>query len=165
MQIKTHADYAATPDKVFAVVSDPAFVRDKVERVSVGEHRAEVRTEGDSTTILTTRSLPTTDLPDVAKKFVGDVLTLVEEQVWGPAAADGAREASIRLRVEGAPVTLRGTIRLSPTATGSTQDILADLVAKIPLMGGVIEKAAAPAIKAGIDAEVELVKEWLASRA
>lgn len=162
MEIRTHADYAATPEEVFAVVSDPAFVQDKVERVSVKQHLAEVRQVGDTTVISTTRTLPTSDLPDVAKKFVGEVLTLVEEQTWSPSAADGSREARIQLRVDGAPVSLKGTIRLSPKGSGSTQDVVAELTAKVPLMGSVIEKAAAPGIKAGIDAEVDLVKEWLA---
>lgn len=162
MQITTHADYAATPDAVFAVITDPAFVAEKAKSMSVGGHAADVSAAGDRTKVTSTRTLPTTDLPDIARKVVGDVLTLTEEQVWGPAAPDGSRTADLKLNVVGAPVTLRGTIRLAPSATGARQDVKADLSAKVPLIGGSIEKAAAPAIVAGINYEVELVQEWLA---
>jgi hypothetical protein len=43
--------------------------------------------------------------------------------------------------------------------------LVADLSAKVPLIGGTIEKASAPAIVAGIGFEVDMVKEWLAKRA
>ncbi|HQK32947.1 MAG TPA: DUF2505 domain-containing protein [Phycicoccus sp.] len=165
MEIKTHADYDASPDEVFAVISDPHFVAAKAEQMSVADHAGTVETRGDITLIASKRTLPTDDLPDIAKKFVGDVLTLLEEQEWGPPGADGSRQANLRLKIEGAPVSLRGTIALAPKGAGSTQDLVADLSAKVPLMGGTIEKASAPAIVAGIGFEVDMVKEWLAKRA
>ena len=59
------------------------------------------------------------------------------------------------------PVALTGTIDLTPSAKGATQEVRADLKAKVPLIGGTIEKAAAPAILAGIDAVAEMAKERL----
>lgn len=166
MQIRTHADYPATPAEVFAVIADPAFVAHKAEHMSVAAHSAQVLQDGDRTVIRTTRTLPTDEMPDIARKVVGKVLTLSEEQNWGPAAPDGSREGSLHLRVEGAPVSLRGTMRLAPNGgaaqSATIQDIVADLTAKVPLMGSAIEKAAAPAISAGINVEADLVREWLA---
>jgi hypothetical protein len=162
MELTTHADYDATPDEVFAVISDPDFVAAKTKEMSVADHSGAVTTRGDTTVITTKRTLPTDDLPDIARKFVGEVLILLEEQEWGPAGADGSRRADVRLKVEGAPVSLKGTIHLAPKGKGATQDLRADLTAKVPLMGGTIEKAAAPAIVAGIGYEVDLVKQRLA---
>ncbi|HPB73353.1 MAG TPA: DUF2505 domain-containing protein [Phycicoccus sp.] len=161
MQIRTQADYDATPDEVFAILSDPAFVHDTVIRMSVADHSSEVVERGATTIITTVRSLPTDDFPEVAKRFVGEVLILREEQQWGPRAADGGRVAELKLRIDGAPVSVRGTLRLSPTRTGTAQDFQAQVTARVPLVGGSIERAAAPAVIAGIEAEVGLIKEWL----
>jgi len=127
----------------------------------VGGQSHQVTTRGDHTVVTTRRTLPTDDLPDVAKKFAGPVLILDEVQDWGPAGPDGARHGTVTLRIDGVPVALTGTLDLTPSAKGATQEVRADLKAKVPLIGGTIEKAAAPAILAGIDAVAEMAKERL----
>lgn len=161
MDIRTRADYDHGPNEVFAVLTDPDFVAATVNQMSVGGQSHQVTTRGDHTVVTTRRTLPTDDLPDVAKKFAGPVLILDEVQDWGPAGPDGARHGTVTLRIDGVPVALTGTIALTPSAKGATQEVRADLKAKVPLIGGTIEKAAAPAIIAGIDAVAEMAKERL----
>nr|WP_257911011.1 DUF2505 domain-containing protein [Janibacter limosus] len=72
----------------------------------------------------------------------------------GPARSDGSRHADLALTVTGVPLKLVGTIALSPTASGSTLVIDADLSCSIPLFGKKIEEAARPAIDDSIDHEV-----------
>ena len=158
MEITDRTIYSAGPDEVFAILSDPEFVDAKVATMSIDGYQADVGTDGERVLISTSRTLPTDALPDYAKSYVGQYLTLVEEQSWGPPAADGSREATIRLRVDGTPVSLRGRIQLSANGSESIQQVRATLVAKIPLFGSMIEKAAAPAVLAGIAHEAKLVE-------
>ena len=66
------------------------------------------------------------------------------------------------MAVAGVPVALGGTLALAPGGPGSIEHLDADLKAKIPLIGGKIEKAAAKPIRESIDIEAATAKEWLA---
>ena len=118
MDIRTRADYDHGPNEVFAVLTDPDFVAATVNQMSVGGQSHQVTTRGDHTVVTTRRTLPTDDLPDVAKKFAGPVLILDEVQDWGPAGPDGARHGTVTLRIDGVPVALTGTLDLTPSAKG-----------------------------------------------
>ena len=71
MDIRTRANYDHGPNEVFAVLTDPDFVAATVNQMSVGGQSHQVTTRGDHTVVTTRRTLPTDDLPDVAKKFAG----------------------------------------------------------------------------------------------
>ena len=96
---RARADYDHGPNEVFAVLTDPDFVAATVNQMSVGGQSHQVTTRGDHTVVTTRRTLPTDDLPDVAKKFAGPVLILDEVQDWGPAGPDGARHGTVTLRI------------------------------------------------------------------
>ena len=110
----------------------------------------------------TERHLPSETLPDVAKSFVGEHLTIIEVHTWAMPAPDGSRESLVDLHVKGAPLTLKGTLRLEPSKGGTVQVLDAELKAHVPFIGGKIEKAAAEPIQTAIDIETALLREWLA---
>jgi hypothetical protein len=162
MKIAKTMEYAATPDEVFAVLSDQAFQEAKCAATAAIKYTARILTAGDSTTITTERILPANDLPDFARSMVGETLKVVETQTWGPAAADGSRQGTVDMTVAGAPVSLNGTLSLGPGGPGSVEQLDSELKAKLPLIGGKIEKAAARPIEQAIDIEVETATKWLA---
>lgn len=162
MKIATTAEYAATPDEVFAVLSDPAFQEAKCAATAAVKHSASVETSGDQTVITTERVLPSDGLPDFAKNMVGETFKVAERQEWGARAADGTRTGTVTMQVVGVPLSLLGSLALRPSAGGSVETIDAELKAKIPLLGGKIEKAAAPPIQEAVDIEISTCREWLA---
>lgn len=163
MRITESADLAGTPDEVFALRATEAFQDEKCLRTSPREHTVAVDEQGGRTILRTTRAMPTHNLPDAARSMVGDELIVDEVQDWGPPAADGSRRAQVTIKVHGAPISLAGTLEVYPTADGSHQALEADLKAKVPFIGGKIEKAAAPAISHGFDLEAEIINDWLAA--
>ena len=162
MRIAKTIEYSASPDAVFAVLSDATFQEAKCAATAAIKHQASVKTVGDRTVITTQRTLPSDGLPDFAKSMVGDTLTVLETQEWGPASADGSREGTVEMAVSGAPLALRGTLSLRPGGAGTIETLDSELKAKVPLIGGKIEKAAAPPIEAAISVEQETALEWLA---
>ena len=60
-----------------------------------------------------------------------------------------------------APISMNGTMKLAPSAVGTRIDIDGDLKATIPLIGGKIEKAAAPSIIKAMDKEQQTGTAWL----
>ena len=163
MRVNTREELAATPEEVYAVVTDPAFQQAKCEATTVGgPFSAEVSGGQAGARVHTERELPTSDLPDVVRSFVGEHLTIVEVFDWAAPGADGSREAALDLHVKGAPVTLKGTLRLQPTATGTLETLDAELKANVPFIGGKIEKSASGPITTAITIETELLRKWLA---
>jgi Protein of unknown function (DUF2505) len=161
MKIAKSIEYAATPEEVFAVLSDAKFQEAKCAATAAIRHSASVKTVGDRTVVTTERILPSTGLPDFAKSMVGDTLKVTETQSWGPASDDGSRQGTVEMAVAGAPIALNGTLSLAPRGAGTVETVDAELKAKVPLVGGKIEKAAAPPIEEAIDIEARTAHEWL----
>ena len=68
----------------------------------------------------------------------------------------------VDIHIKGAPLTVKGTIRLEPNGARTVEVIDAELKANVPLIGGKLERAAADPINAAIAIEIELLREWLA---
>ena len=151
----------AGPDEVYATLTDPAFQEAKCAATEAESHEVEVTPTAVGHRVRTSRVLPSTDLPDVARSFVGDRLTVVETYDWGAPGADGSREAVLDLHVKGAPLTLKGTLRLVPEGGSTVQTLDAELKANVPFVGGKIEQAAARPIESAVETEVRLLHERL----
>ena len=162
MKIAKTVQYSASPEEVFAVLADQAFQDAKCAATAALRHTAAVSTQGDRTVITTERVLPTDGMPDFAKSMVGETLKVTETQDWGPAGDDGSRQGTVSMAVAGVPVSLKGSLSLAPGGPGSVETIDADLKASVPLIGGKIEKAAAPPVEDAIAIEQRLAEEWLA---
>lgn len=165
MRITETITYDATPDEVYEMKTDPAFQERKCVEAGAVRHDVEVTSVGQGARVVTRRDLPTDDLPDFVKSIVGAHLTVTETYEWLGAAADGSRDGRVTVEAAGAPVALRGTVAIRPVATGTSLTIDGDLRASIPLLGGKIEKAAAPAFIRAIQREEESGRLWLAERA
>lgn len=159
MKFTHRAEYPASPDVVFAALCDQEFQDAKGEATTTGTWSSDVSTSGDRTTIRSERVLPTTDLPDIAKSFVGEQLTIIEVQTWGPAGPDGSRTGDVNLHVKGAPLTLKGALRLSPKGSGTVHEVDGELKAGVPLIGGKIEQAAHAPISQAAKAETDLLRQ------
>lgn len=163
MKIQDEIRYEASPDAVAAMLADPAFVADKCARTGAIEHTVDV--DGDASgrfTVTTVRTMPTEDFPDVAKKFVGDTIVIQEVESWEAAEADGSRRGTTALRIKGAPVVLNGVLGLRADGTGTVETVDGELKASVPLIGGKLERAAEPAVRAAKRKEHEAGREYLA---
>lgn len=163
MKLQEEIRYDAPPADVAAMLADPAFVEDKCRRTGAIEQTVEVDGDaGGAFTVTTVRTMPTDDFPDVARKFVGETVVIKQVDSWHAAGADGSRTGDVRLKIAGAPVELLGTMTLTPAGGGTVQELLGDLKASVPLLGGKLEKAAAPAVVMALRKEGEVGREYLA---
>jgi carbon monoxide dehydrogenase subunit G len=162
MRIQTSFDYAATPEDVFAMLADPEFQAAKVEATHPLPHTESVTPKGEQTEIVTSRVISTDGFPDFAKSMIGPKVRVSETIVWSRGSADGSRTGTIHIAMGDAPVSMSGTLRLAPGGTGTRIDVDGDLKAKIPLVGGKVEKAAEGPILGAIDKEQEVGTAWLA---
>lgn len=163
MKIQDEIRYDASPDVVGTMLADPAFVADKCARTGAIDHVVDV--DGDASgpfTVTTARTMPTDDFPDVAKKFVGDTIVIEQVDTWEAAGADGSRRGTIALRIKGLPLALDGSLGLRADGAGSVETVDGDLKASVPLIGGKLERAAEPAVRAAMRREHEAGRDYLA---
>jgi hypothetical protein len=163
VRLKAEIRYDADPEAVFAMLTDVAFQERKLEATKALSYEVEVEADdAGGARITTRRTMPTDRIPDVVRSAVGPTLEIVQVEDWGPGDADGAREGTLRVEVTQAPVRLTGTLRLGPQNGGTLEIVDGDLKARIPLIGGKMERAAEPAVMAAIEAEERTGQAWLA---
>ena len=137
MRFDSTADYDAPADAVFAIMSQTAFQDEKVAVTCDLGGPTQVTQRGDRTVIRTERAYSSSVLP-------------------------GNRTGHLEMHISGQPLTLVADLALRNTATGSHTSVSGELKARIPLIGGKIESAAAPLIKDGVQAEATQIRRWLA---
>lgn len=164
MRITETITYPAAVEVVYAMKTDPAFQERKCADSGALAHDVAVRQNGAGALVVTRRDLSTDGLPDFVKSIVGGRLSITETYQWDGPRADGSREGTLTVEAAGAPVAMRGTVHLEPVLEGTNLNIDGDLKAHIPLIGGRIEKAAAPAFIKALRSEHESGRRWLAER-
>ncbi|MGI8881142.1 MAG: DUF2505 domain-containing protein [Jatrophihabitans sp.] len=162
MKIEAQLHYSADCERVAEVTRDEAFQNRKCEATGALTHTVSITSNGDRTLIRTTRQMPTDDLPDFVRGLVRDGIHVTEVDDWGPPTADGSRDGTVEVTFAGAPIVMKGSLRLRPDGTGAVASLSADLKASIPLIGSRIEKACSQAVLAAISVEEHTAGEWLA---
>jgi uncharacterized protein YndB with AHSA1/START domain len=167
--------YAADPLTVFGMLTDEAFQKRKLAQTGALTFDVSVSSRPDGGAVVTsTRAVPTDQVPEAFRALVGDRLTIEQTETWGPPGAGGVRTGTLEVSVPGTPVTMSASLSLSedgvgPVARGSSPTAAAgcvervdgELKARVPLIGGRIEKATEPAVRAAIEAEERIGQAWL----
>jgi len=160
MELKLSASYDATPEEVFAIVTDATFREQACEKTKALSYNVEVTKSGSDTVVKVRREMPSDGVPDFAKKFVGETLTLVQTETWHAAKADGSRNADVSGEIVNTPVTLKGTASITGSGGQAVQAIDLDVKVAVPLIGKKMEPFVVDAIRSGLQKEHELGREW-----
>ncbi len=162
MRVTYELRYDATPEQVATMIADERFQDLKCERTGALEWEVTVETYDDgSTTVTSSRVMPTDHVPDFIQRFVGATLTLRQVEDWEPVDQDGGR-GTVTVEISGAPIVFTADLTLGVQDGTCVQTVRGDLKASVPLVGSKIEKAAEPAIRAAIKAEQRTGEAWLA---
>ncbi|KQX65643.1 DUF2505 domain-containing protein [Angustibacter sp. Root456] len=161
MKFRADIRYAADPDRVFEMLLDPAFHEKVCLATGALDHSVDVEPADGGATITTTRKLPADGLPDFVRTFVGETLDVMRVDHWGSPGSDGTRRGTIVVEIQGTPVRLTGTVTMHAGGPGTLEEVEGDLKAAVPLLGGKIERAAEPAVRAAVSKEQEVGNEWL----
>ena len=163
MDLREQITYDAPPDEVFAMLCDESFRAEACAAVHALSHTVAVDRVGDEATVRTTRVMPA-QVPDFAKKMVGETIEVTQVERWGAPDAAGARTAQLRIAITGQPAGMEGSVRLEPAAGGTREILAGDVRVRIPFVGRQIEPEIAKAIRAAVVKEAEVGRHWLAER-
>ncbi len=112
-------------------------------------------------TLTAVRTMPTTRLPDMARKFVGETLRVTQTERWAAPAADGSREARVEMAVAGAPLSVSAVQRLVADGGKTRVDLEGSVSSSIPFLGGKIAGAAEPLIGKALNIQAAEAQRWL----
>ncbi|WP_458779137.1 DUF2505 domain-containing protein [Arthrobacter sp. D3-16] len=109
------------------------------------------------------RTLPTTRLPEIARKFVGEHLKVTQVENWDAPAADGSRQSNISLKIAGAPVDVTAVQRLVAADGGTRVELEGAVKSSVPFLGGKIADAAEPMVAKALNLQAKQAQAWLES--
>ncbi|WP_026534895.1 DUF2505 domain-containing protein [Arthrobacter sp. H14] len=162
MALSASTNLPANPQRVTEVFTNEDFVRHISEKV--GGTLESLKIDGAITgpfKLTAVRTLPANRLPDFAKKFIGQKLTVTQTEQWEAPAADGSRRANVKLKVSGAPVDASAIQRLVPTAEGTRVELEGDVKSSIPFLGSKIAAAAEPMVGKALNIQAKEARTWL----
>jgi hypothetical protein len=144
--------YDATAEAVAAMLDDPSFREQVLERQKVA--RGSVDIDGDHVTIEQVR--PAADIPSFARAFVGDEIVIVQKESWtSPTSAD------LEIQIPGKPGEAVGTLTLTESGATTTEVVELAVSVRIPLVGGKVEGLIRDMVGAALDVEHRVGVEWL----
>jgi hypothetical protein len=151
-------------DSVAAVLVNEDFQRHTSELV--GGTLESFAVTGDVAGAFSTtsvRTLPTTRLPEIARKFVGESLTVTQVENWEAPSADGSRQSNISLKIAGAPVDVSAVERLVAEGGSSRIDLEGNVTSSVPFLGSKIAAAAEPMVAKALNLQSKQAQAWLES--
>lgn len=144
--------YDAPPERVLAMLHDPAFRAEVCEATGVLRH--DVRVEGHHVVLEQWQSPQ--GIPSFATKFVGDEIHIVQDERWTPEG-----RGDITVTIPGKPGDMTGTAVLTPTGSGTVEQIDMTIKVGIPLVGGKIEGLIADLLLRALKVENRVGRAYL----
>lgn len=152
--------YDADAVSVHRMLIDQAF------RQSVSEHQGALRTHvtcehdpGGQAHVGVEQVLPATGLPDIARKFIGDEITVRREDQW-----EAAHLARVDITIPDKPGSLAARLELTEQGGATTVHLAGELTVAIPFIGAKLEALVADVFTHALDVESETGRAWLARR-
>ena len=153
--------FAKDVERLFALVTDPDFLRRRAEAAGEKEVVVEVDRAGPQLKIQITR-LVEQNLPSFMKKLFSGRNRLIDRQTWRQEGQTRISDWTVQLG-DGKRIQLRGSLTLAPAAAGGcdyTESFSAS--ASIPLVAGRIEKYVLGETEAAIRKQIEFIGAALA---
>lgn len=166
MALSATTTLLAAAQSVTDVFTNEGFIKHVSETVG-GELKSftiSAPTTGAFTT-KTVRTLPTTRMPDMVKKFVGATLTVTQDESWSAPSPDGSRTNTIKLAVAGAPVDVTAEQKLVADGAATVVELSGQVTSGVPFLGAKIASAAEPVIGRALNLQATLAQEWLNTHA
>jgi hypothetical protein len=157
MKYEIKARYAAPSKVLMKMFSDKAFYSRKMEALGIPKHDVlECSKKGGEFRIKIEFKLPI-QAPAMIRKFVSADTTVLQEEQWNAASKTG----SVNVVTHGVPVEMKCLATCVDDASGCTLTHSWNIVAKIPIVGGALEKFICADVQSRADKEQRLIPTLL----
>ena len=151
-------DLPFASDRAVMLITDPEFLGKLM--LASGSLRPEIAVvHGEEFTTVSIRREFQGQWPSLVAPLIGETLSVSEERTWQSPSESGEISGTLEMHVKGQPVSMHGSIRVSPTPAGCTARIAGEIQAKVPFIGGMVEKIVLEQISAGIALEASMLAQ------
>ncbi|MGJ8668014.1 MAG: DUF2505 domain-containing protein [Oceanococcus sp.] len=152
----------APADTVVAAISTEDYLVYRYDEAGIQSFDLEIRQDNETRfESHVRRKTSTNKLPSFARKITGDTVTLIQHQFWNRQAQPYTGE--LRMELEGLPGHILTRLTLSDNGDGSsTLSGIGEVEARIPLLGGRIEKMMVGKVSEGFERSAVAIREYLA---
>lgn len=151
--------YAATVDKVFALLTDPKWLEARGQ--ALGELSTQVKAKKSAGGVtLSMKRRVRRDLPSLVAKVLSPESDLVFEETW-TAATEAGRSGTLTMEAIGQPVKMSAKFELAPAGKGCVYRITHTCKSSVPFIGGAVEKFALGQVESGCADELAYLAEFL----
>ena len=159
MDLRTEYEFDADPEAVFAMLTDPEFVRRKSEDAG----HSDISVEVDGGRIVCRRNVAV-DVPGALKKLLSPTNAVTQTDEWDE-PIDGARHGTWKVEIKGVPISLSGDMELlAADGGGSVEMITGRIKASVPLLGGKLEKLGYSNFVEQTAQEQDFSNRWIAGK-
>lgn len=163
-QIDYRSSSTYSADEVYATIVDPDYLRARLERMGgPGAALLEHTADQDGARYRLRHGLDNAVLPPLVQSLVSDDLVIERVEAVRRRGA-GDYDGNVEVKIIGTPVGAAGRMRLRDTGRSSEFAVRADVVVKVPLIGGRIEGMIAEQVHNLLTAESAFTQQWLRSR-
>lgn len=155
MDINTTAQFAATPDRVAAMMTDPEWWVDVYRRIGATTSNITPAANGISLDL----ALPA---PHQVRKLVGETLSAHQDLNWQEPAGDGSRKGELVISPKGMPAKAVGHASLTAGGPGSVVTYTGEFTISIPVVGKKLETVAGPYLTRAFDVQQAAGDDYLA---
>lgn len=150
--------YDAAPSVVASMLADPRFREKVCDATRAVRRQVDVVGSADQPhTVVVDQTQPATGIPSVARKFVGEEITIVQRESWS-----GDSGATFVVEIPGKPATFTGSIALVPDGEGTVEQVSGDVTVKVPFLGSKLEGMVADLFTSALRTEQRVGRAWLA---
>lgn len=156
MRIRHQLKYDASPEDVYAMLSDPAFRQRVCAAMDTVSHDVAIDETDAGMSVRIDMVQHTHGVPGFAKKIVGDQTRIIQSEQWAE-----TRAADLQVEIPGKPGHIRGRITLTGDASGTVEAFEGEATVSIPLVGGKLEGVIEKLFLKGMDTEQGVGAAWL----
>ena len=148
--------YDAAPEAVAAMLADPGFRERVCAALHVLRHEVSVDGVGAGMQVMVDQTQPAKGIPSFAKRFVGDEIGYVQVEEWS-----SVDHAALTISIPGKPGEIDGSIDLAESGGTTTETVVMDIRVGIPFVGGKVESLVADMLRAALDIENQVGRDYL----
>ncbi|WP_296666300.1 DUF2505 domain-containing protein [Demequina sp.] len=162
MKITHRHHFDASLESVSAMLADPGFGLERATAMGTEPESVDIdRREDGSATVMVRAHVPASSIPPEFRSFLGRDLAITYTEVWEP-PTDDDRIGTFAVDIAGTPGHVAGAIGLTSEGTGTELLATGDVLAHMPWVGAMIEKAVAGAVLRAFTAQLTAADAWLA---
>ena len=148
----------------FELVTSQAALEEVLRQTESIDPKVEISPHSDgSITIRISRGFEG-EWPSVVSSLVGEVIRVNEVRQWLASDDQQNYSGTLEIKVEGQPVSMAGSIKIFGQGDHCKVAIHGNVKANILFVGGTIEKLVQSVMIQGIEAEAEILRDYLSRK-